>query len=346
MEYVLRLVGYIIIIAFNGLMYFFLHSHFYFTVLCLLVIAPFCSAALNLWLKQRIEVSILAASSGDDYVRVGQEAFFYVEVRNSTFAPSLDAKLRLRISNDFLGTETVETMAVPVRVKGVYRVELPLRATLPGIVSVSAVSVKIKDLVGFVPLTKQLEKKASVTVLPQDGFKLNYDRNVIESGMLESEESTKRGNDFSDVQEIREYIPGDKLMSIHWKLSAKRDILMVKDRVSMSDRQIVILPELIQDTTGLDMILTAAYTAVKTLCEEHTTVRFFYWSMGRFDYEDVRIDYVEELKSAFAKMYYEKLYANPEEAASHMREVHPEIKAYMHISYDGSDAVITLKDNG
>ena len=26
---------------------------------------------------------------------------------------------------------------------------------------------------------------------------------------------------FSDVQEVREYIPGDKLMSIHWKLSAK-----------------------------------------------------------------------------------------------------------------------------
>ena len=346
MEYILRLIGYIIIVLFNGLMYFFLHSHFYFTVLCLLILAPFCSVALNLWLRKRIEVSILAASAGDDYVRTGQEAFFYIEVKNDTFATSLDAKIRLKISNDFLGTETTETIAVPVRLKGVYRVELPLRAELPGIISVSATSVKIKDLVGFVPLTKELDTRASVTVLPQDGFRLNYDRNVVEAGMLESEESTKRGNDFSDVQEIREYIPGDKLMSIHWKLSAKRDILMVKDRVSMSDKQLVILPELIRNTAGINMVLTAAYTAVKTMCEEHTTVRFFYWSMGRFEYEDVRIDYVEELQSAFAKMYYEKLYDNPEEAASHMREVHPEIKSYMHITYDGSDAVITLRDNG
>ena len=346
MEYILRLIGYIIIILFNGLMYFFLHSHFYFTVLCLLVLAPFCSVALNFWLRKNIEIDILAASAGDDYVRTGQEAYFYIEVRNNTFAPSLDAKIRLKISNDFIERETEETIAVPVRIRGVYRVELPLRAELPGIITVSALSVRIKDLVGFVPLTKKLDSKASVTILPQDGFRLNYDRNVIESGMLESEESTKRGNDFSDVQEIREYIPGDKLMSIHWKLSAKRDILMVKDRVSMSDRQLVLMLELIKDPIRLDGILTAAYTAVKTLCEEHTTVRLFYWSMGRYDYEDVRIDYIEELKSAFAKMYYEKLYLNPEEGASHMREVHPEIKSYMHITSDGSDAVITLRDNG
>ena len=102
----------------------------------------------------------------------------------------------------------------------------------------------------------------------------------------------------------------------------------------------------IKDIDVLNQVLTAAYTAIKTLCEEHTTVRFFYWSMGRFDYEDIRIDYVDELKRAFAKMYYEKLYANPEEGASHMREVHPEIKSYMHITSNGSEAVITLRDNG
>ena len=346
MEYIFRLIGYIIMILFNGLMYFFLHSHFYFTVLCLLVLAPFCSVALNLWLRRDIEVSINAASAGDDYVRTGQEAFFYIEVKNKTLAPCLDAKIRLKIGNEFLGTETCETVAVPVRIMGTYKLELPLRAELPGIITVSVESVKLKDLVGFVPLNKKLAAKASVTVLPEDGLRLNYDKSVIEAGMLESEESTKRGNDFSDVQEIREYIPGDKLMSIHWKLSAKRDILMVKDRVSMSDKQLVILPELIKDIDVLNQVLTAAYTAIKTLCEEHTTVRFFYWSMGRFDYEDIRIDYVDELKRAFAKMYYEKLYANPEEGASHMREVHPEIKSYMHITSNGSEAVITLRDNG
>ena len=33
-------------------------------------------------------------------------------------------------------------------------------------------------------------------------------------------------------------------MSIHWKLSAKKDSLMVKDRVAMSDQQMVIVTEL------------------------------------------------------------------------------------------------------
>ena len=41
-------------------------------------------------------------------------------------------------------------------------------------------------------------------------------------------ESKKKGYDFSEVTGIREYIPGDKLQNIHWKLSAKKDILMVR----------------------------------------------------------------------------------------------------------------------
>ena len=105
--------------------------------------------------------------------------------------------------------------------------------------------------------------------------------------MLESEESSKRGNDFSDVQEVREYIPGDKLMSIHWKLSAKRDILMVKDRVSMSDHQLVIVPELfIDQPVNLAAILTMTYSVILELIQEQTTVRLLYWSTNRYEYED------------------------------------------------------------
>lgn len=45
---------------------------------------------------------------------------------------------------------------------------------------------------------------------------------AVSQGMNEAEESRKKGHDFSEVVDVREYQPGDKLQNIHWKLSAKK----------------------------------------------------------------------------------------------------------------------------
>lgn len=40
---------------------------------------------------------------------------------------------------------------------------------------------------------------------------------------------TQKGDDPSEIFDIREYQPGDRIQRIHWKLSSKKDFLMVKD---------------------------------------------------------------------------------------------------------------------
>ncbi len=77
---------------------------------------------------------------------------------------------------------------------------------------------------------------------------------------------------------------------------------MVKDRVSMSDHQLVIVPELfIDQPVNLAAILTMTYSVILELIQEQTTVRLLYWSTNRYEYEDVRIDYKEELDAAFTR---------------------------------------------
>lgn len=79
---------------------------------------------------------------------------------------------------------------------------------------------------------------------------------------------------------------------------------------------------------NLAAILTMTYSVILELIQEQTTVRLLYWSTNRYEYEDVRIDYKEELDAAFARLYYEKAYKNPSEAADHMALVH---RKCMHI---------------
>lgn len=344
METTFRIIVYGILYGINGVMFYFLHSHFYFTLLILMMVAPALSITSAMHIKQKITVELRAL--GESSARQHEEVYYQVCVNNPTWFASLDAKLSIQLENTFLGTRGEKNVSIPIRLKKGYQFELPLIPALPGIVRVTITKIKIKDLMGFFYFSKKLNVSSELPVIPYNRGAFQYDASVVEQGMLESEESTKRGNDFSDVQEIREYIPGDKLMSIHWKLSAKRDILMVKDRVALSDRQLVIVPELWSGSLQmLDLILASTYTIIHTFLQDKTTVRLIYWSEKRFEYENIRIDYVEDINRAFIMMFYEKLYANPNGAAEHMAGVFPEIHSYMHIAPGQGDVAVRIREN-
>lgn len=343
-EYIVRIIGYGILLFVNGMLYYFLHSQFYFFVLVLMIAGPILSGIAVAVLRRFLQVEINYAQ--DSYGVQGETAYFVIQLKNPTWFVSLDAKVIVNVENTLLGTIGQQVFSVPIHAGKGETLTLPIAAGYPGLVRVSVSRVYVKDLMGFFRLKKAVNQAAELSILPREVNDIAYEKTALEQGMLESEESSKRGNDFSDVQEVREYIPGDKLMSIHWKLSAKRDILMVKDRVSMSDHQLVIVPELFLDQpVNLAAILTMTYSVISELIQEQTTVRLMYWSMNRYEYEDVRIDYKEELDAAFARMYYEKAYKNPNEAAEHMALVHPEMHAYLHVFTEGQGAQMMVREN-
>ena len=346
MENLFRAVGYIILLAINIIAYWFLHSHFHFIVLVIMISAPIFSLLMALQLRKHIQSKVVSNCLKGEYGMQNQESFFLVKLINKTLWASLDVKLTLEVQNEFFGTKGDLVFSVPIYSKKGYELQIPIVPELPGRLSVTLKEIKIKDLMGFFFLKKKMEEKGELVVMPEPINQEISDKTYYETGMLESEESSKKGNDFSDVQEIREYIPGDKLMSIHWKLSAKRDILMVKDRVSMSDKQLVVLPELCNaNMYQLNSILTTTYSLISTLVKDKLNVRLMYWSKNRFEYEDIRIDYVEALNEAFGKMFYEECYQDMGEAASHMPLVHPEMKSYLHISADGGRVNVVVREN-
>lgn len=347
MENIFRTVGYILLLAINIIAYWFLHSHFHFIVLVIMALAPIFSLLMALHLRKAMEAQVVSSSLKGEYGVQNQESFFVVKLINKTIWASLDVKLIMEVKNEFFGTKGDMLFSVPVYSKKGYELTVPLVAELPGRITLTLKEIRIKDLMGFVFLKKKMSDYGELVIMPEAIAQEIQDKTYFETGMLESEESSKKGNDFSDVQEIREYIPGDKLMSIHWKLSAKREILMVKDRVSMSDKQLVVIPELCNaNLYELNTILTTTYSLINALVKDKLNVRLMYWSKKRFEYEDIRIDYVEALNDAFGKMFYEECYQDMGEAASHMPLVHPEMKSYLHISASGGRAMVVVRENG
>lgn len=61
-----------------------------------------------------------------------------------------------------------------------------------------------------------------------------------EEGYLQN----RKGNDPSEIFDLREYAAGDDVRAIHWKLSGKLDRLMVKEASDPSHYQVVLMPDL------------------------------------------------------------------------------------------------------
>ena len=86
------------------------------------------------------------------------------------------------------------------------------------------------DWFGMLLLNIPQDAKIHISVLP-DTFLPNVYVNMT---MAEKEDAenwspVKKGNDASEVFMLRDYVPGDSLKQIHWKMSAKKGQMIVKE---------------------------------------------------------------------------------------------------------------------
>lgn len=76
-------------------------------------------------------------------------------------------------------------------------------------------------------------------------------------GFPQENELKKRGTDINPDYEVREYIPGDDLKSIHWKLTAKQGRTMVRERLATGRDKINVLLPLTTDEKENDGLVEA-----------------------------------------------------------------------------------------
>ena len=90
----------------------------------------------------------------------------------------------------------------------------------------------LTDFFGFIPYKIRgfTSSEAKCTVLP-DTFDMTVIFDNIPAAIDDSESYSpdKKGNDCSETFQLREYIPGDSIKQIHWKLSEKLDKVIVRE---------------------------------------------------------------------------------------------------------------------
>lgn len=102
-------------------------------------------------------------------------------------------------------------------------------------------------------------------------LQLTFSEDALSAGTTEEMVRRHRGNDPSETFDVRDYVPGDDVRSIHWKLSGKMDTLIVRQASDPAHYDTVLLPDLgiahRDSTCPTDAEFNSAVAVTMALCE-------------------------------------------------------------------------------
>lgn len=104
-------------------------------------------------------------------------------------------------------------------------------------------NVTVTDCFGFARVRIACEHTAKITVLPRR-FELPPRADSAESDLSIQTVQRTKGTDVTESSDVRAYLAGDSMKSIHWKLSSKSEELVVKDYLHNIGDSVYILCDL------------------------------------------------------------------------------------------------------
>lgn len=173
---------------------------------------------------------VSAAISAPDVCAAGQQLRGTVCLKNAGLLPLPAVQLRLECCNVRTGEESVQTVSVSLLPKEARRLAFALDCPYCGTVSLRVAKLSLSDLLGMARRSCAAASSAEVQVLPAL-FHPEVILTDTAAALPDSEcySAERPGSDPGETFAIREYVPGDVLRRIHWKLSEKLDRLMVRD---------------------------------------------------------------------------------------------------------------------
>ena len=298
---ILTTITYLFLFFLNCFLYFFFGSYFNMIFIFAMILVPVVSCLFAYFLSKRIQISV----SGTSFVENRRDSFvFHIKITNPSILFANNCVLYITVENSLFHEKTTHTVNHYINPLHTDTITYPVTSDHCGIVRISVSKVQVFDFINIFSFHKDFNISCEIPVFPDFNIVTEEFEMDFSEGFNELDESATKGADSSEISDIREYIPGDKLQNIHWKLSAKKDLLMVKEHVSLTSSQLVFYVEL-ADSPLLDDILDYAFGIGTFLCHNNIPFTFMWFCSLKQDVSLFRISNTDNLHDAVLQMLYE-----------------------------------------
>ena len=151
--------------------------------------------------------------------------------------------VELQIRNSMFHSIDKKRFLIPMEDgKEYYEIMLPI--TVCGELRVHCESIRVRDMLKLFSMPAESFSDLVTTCYPvRMDVQTEMARNIIGISRDEGIIQNRKGNDPSEMFDIREYVPGDDIRSIHWKLSSKTDELILRQASDPSHYDVAVLPD-------------------------------------------------------------------------------------------------------
>ena len=255
-----------LLILFAVILYLFSNETVTLALLISLIIALPVSFLLLRYTAGNVDLAIGDSSASEE------KNSFTVTLTNKGMLPVASVDLELRCANLRVGDSDVCSFSRSLMPRGSSEITVDVKPAHAGRYELSVASAVVTDPLGVwkKPL-KQVESKY-VTVMPE-----LFETEIIPAGvsaMPEADTQSKKtkGAVAGDMIGIREYVPGDPVRNIHWKLSEKTDKMLVKELGDpVTDQYLLLMDsaaDIAQDPVALDAVASVFTSLIRAMRED------------------------------------------------------------------------------
>ncbi|AEE96933.1 DUF58 domain-containing protein [Mahella australiensis] len=225
-----------------------------------------------------ISVNILYTSIKVDKqsVVVGDSIQISMDIENPSFLPIPYVAIGADLLSDMLAQKHI-SRHISLGPRHEVSFEDILQCGHYGFYDMDSITLRVEDAFGIFAVNKRLASHLILRVYPKW---YNLNRLSLSSYQQMGNISGKHRimEDFADIGGIRQYRDGDSIKRVHWKLSAKRDELLVKDFVFNSNTQVCVIidtykPDFESNTAELSERMAECAASILYYClnsEMHT----------------------------------------------------------------------------
>ncbi|MCI8408225.1 MAG: DUF58 domain-containing protein [Lachnospiraceae bacterium] len=192
---------------------------------CIITI-PLFSLLCLFFFKKRIKVETMVI---EQMVKMGEDFFLTVITKNHSIFPVSYSTMKVKYKNQLDGQFQNIDIVCRVDAKSEERIQLEFHCNHCGLIEITCEYLRIYDYFRLFSVKIPIEEKEEIIVIPEFEIMEDLLENPWENFENIKKSIMKKGEDSSEIINIREYHPGDHPKSIHWKLSSKKGQLLIKE---------------------------------------------------------------------------------------------------------------------